>query len=566
MMQTRGKIPTRFIFSLALILVIVGVVGSTVFMSMRAKQFDTLRPKNYSSKGIDLAEMSLVRKLGSPNVFRPREDLPVWDASLPINWRADPFEDRNWQFQLHAWRTMDYFLHEYKKSRNIEHLKGALAVVLDWEDFHVEKQKRSVFQWYDHATGIRAQRLAFLVDKSLSGELEVDETDLARLMRLVDLHVEKLREPEFLANNNHAIFQLVGLDALCEVAFWRRVCNDARSYASSAFEELLRTQFTEEGVHTESSPTYHLWVLDWIRKSGAAGRFGKPWMEQILNRADSNTSWLTYPNGKWIRVGDSNGTGPQLKSIVNPVCLADKTCWAVRDLSKSGYANIRSLPETPLGEASQLFISAMGKLTGHKHADDLSFVLMNWGREIFVDSGKYGYNRDAARRYVISARAHNVPSLGSVDIAPKHLNVKAQNLGPIETRGSQFIIGGSIERPWKFRHNRTFFYGPGRFLQIKDLLFNQTSIRWLSHLHLAPDLVPEPTKSGFTVRVGIHVVEVEFEGKGCELRMTRGEVDPYQGWVSRGYLKLVPAYVVSADCPADLIESWWRIKLNSDPG
>ena len=90
-MQARGVVPAGLIFGFALILVT--VIGSAVFISMRAKQLDTLRPQNYSSKGIDIAQMKLIRKFSSPNLFRPREDLPVWDASLPINWAADPFKD-----------------------------------------------------------------------------------------------------------------------------------------------------------------------------------------------------------------------------------------------------------------------------------------------------------------------------------------------------------------------------------------------------------------------------------------------------------------------------------------
>ena len=57
------------------------------------------------------------------------------------------------------------------------------------------------------------------------------------------------------------------------------------------------------------------------------------------------------------------------------------------------------------------------------------------------------------------------------------------------------------------------------------------------------------------------MVRARFEGPRCELTATVGATEPYQGWVSTGYLKLTPAYVVSASCHANLVESRWQIDL-----
>ena len=54
---------------------------------------------------------------------------------------------------------------------------------------------------------------------------------------------------------------------------------------------------------------------------------------------------------------------------------------------------------------------------------------------------------------------------------------------------------------------------------------------------------------GLPSQVGDRIVRAEFEGLGCELILTEGETEPYQGWVSTGYLKLAPSSVVSASCP-----------------
>jgi hypothetical protein len=209
-----------------------------------------------------------------------------------------------------------------------------------------------------------------------------------------------------------------------------------------------------------------------------------------------------------------------------------------------------------------LFVNAMSISAWHKHADELGFELMEFGRKVFVDSGKYGYQDAPERRYVTSARAHNVPSLANREIGPKDLDMERTEFGPIRPTASGFSVRGSIARPGLFQHERRFHYTPGVRLEIQDRFRNETSSAWTSNLHLAADLEPELSESGFFVRVGDRVVRGAFESDGCSLRVARGETEPLQGWVSPAYRKLEPAHVVIATCPADVIRSAWRIDLD----
>ena len=299
---------------------------------------------------------------------------------------------------------MDYGLREYSESGDATWLRTATDVALDWWHFHIELGNRSDFEWHDHAAGIRASKLAYLLDNILAGRLEISESDLGSLMHLADIHGEKLQEPDFLSRGNHAIFQLAGLDALCEVIHWRRSCESGRVYATGGFRELMRTQFTSEGVHTENSPAYQLWALMALDRAKAVDRFPIPEVRTMMDLARSIVPWVTWPDGEFVAAGDSSGVGPILESAVEMTCLADGSCWAVRDLTKSGYAIVRSLPGAPIAEASMLFITGKGHDIGHKHADELGFSLMEGGRKIFVDAGQYGYNHDEPRRFVLSVR------------------------------------------------------------------------------------------------------------------------------------------------------------------
>ena len=535
-----------------------------VLLPLGCEESEPIRSEDFvPGAGPKVTQLALGRKPASPWTFRPRNDVPAWDASLPIEWSVDPFEDLSWQHHLHSWRSMEYWLHEYRQDGDAAHLIAPVQIALDWHRFHVEEEQRSAFQWYDHSTGIRASRLAFLLDLILSDRLEATDADLGRLMALADLHAEKLMEPSFLNNRNHGLFQMVGLDALCSVASWREACQGARSYARGEFVNLVKSWFSDEGVHLENSPTYHEWVIRKVRELGAVERFQHPDVQAIIEVADDVSPWLTFPDGRWVPVGDSHGSGTQLTGPVEPDCLPDGAgCWAVRDLTKSGYAIVRSMPGADDHEASMLFVVNMAPFTGHKHSDDLSFVLMEGGREIFVDSGRYGYNFDDARTYAISATAHNVPSLVDRRISPGNIDPANSGLDPIAVDGGRFVIRGVADRPGLFLHERVFSYVPGALLRIEDRLNNLTDSSWQSNLHLAPDLIPEISETGFVVRAGDLTIRAEFSGDGCKISTARGEIEPHQGWVSVGYLEMTPATVVIATCPADLVESSWHITFD----
>ena len=184
---------------------------------------------------------------------------------------------------------------------------------------------------------------------------------------------------------------------------------------------------------------------------------------------------------------------------------------------------------------------------------------MEGGREIFTDSGLYGFNYDEARSYVLSARAHNVPSLVGRRVDPNVIDPANSHLEPILVEQGQFTIRGVVDRPQLFVHERTLSYVPGTLLRIEDRLNNLTDSPWQSNLHLAPELIPEISETGFVVNAGDLTVRGEFSGEGCNISAVRGETEPYQGWVSVGYLEMTPATVVVATCPADLVESSWHI-------
>ena len=309
-LQMRKSLPR------SLVCVLVAAMAHACLLPDAVGASEPLRPFNYEPAEIAFSGLALGRKSVSPTSFRPRRDVQEWDASLPIDWSADPFGDPNWQYQLHAWRVMAYQLYEYRDTEDPAWLREAIEIALDWAHYHVDLGRSEKFSWYDMAAGIRAARLAFMLDRILSERVDCKRYRALKHSCIWRIYMRRnFRIPDSLATGNHAIFQLVGLDMLCEVISWRNSCGqgDAREYARHSFESLLKSQFTEQGVHAESSPTYHQWVLRTLRDSGALERLDTPSIMRLLEDAANIAPWLAYPDRSWIAVGDSAGTGPRAK-------------------------------------------------------------------------------------------------------------------------------------------------------------------------------------------------------------------------------------------------------------
>lgn len=118
---------------------------------------------------------------------------------------------------------MDCFIFDYlKDTTQAEHLEACLHLALDWYSFNILFDNNYTMRWYDMATGLRALRLAFLIDRIQSGHLAVTNDQDAALRSMAEHHLLHLLNDDEISLSNHGIFQMVGLyilsDVYCEEA------------------------------------------------------------------------------------------------------------------------------------------------------------------------------------------------------------------------------------------------------------------------------------------------------------------------------------------------------------
>jgi hypothetical protein len=500
------------------------------------------------------------------NGFRPRKDVSPIHLTHPLDWNMDPFKDRNWRFQLSAWRMLNpiwsrWYGRDWKRLGD-----EVMPWVHDWYDYHVIRRKASDFEWYDMATGVRAQHLAMLLWLHREGHLALTPDQLREVQALARLHIEKLRDPAFITHGNHAIFQIRGLRLLC-LAWPDDACRGEEAYSSRMMAKLLRSQFGADGVHTENSPAYHLFVLSIFGRIRPA--LYPPIQQEFahtLAEARDVAPWFTLPDGQVVPMGDSAGRGVDFAGGTVPMCSSrDRlgSCIISKDIVVGGYAVVRSAPGTDRSKASMLIVGGASMAPkSHDHVDELSFVLYEDGRPLFIDPGKFSYNHDRWRRYFESDRAHNIVGLEGKSFSPKDTVTDGSALQKMTVQNGIYTITGKVERKGLV-HSRHLTYRPGQWLKVADHVVAAKGMSPVVYWHLAADL--QAVVEGTSVAVmgdGAVLARISLQKGDCKPVIVKGrDGDAIQGWLSPSYMKRLPAAVVEYHCAADVQDIRTRIVL-----
>lgn len=523
-------------------------------------------------KEVDIAWLNVVRagpdpvqtaieqqRLGYQAPGRP--DLPRWPLTLPISWNADPFKDSNWRFQLNAWRMIDTLILAWLQTGDAQYIQSALDIVDDWYRYHIEQRRSSYYGWGDMATGIRAMKLAWILDMSLRGRIQLDDQRRYRFLALASRHAQVLQQEGFLAEGNHGLFQTHGLLALCKTLPYVATCQGAVAYAERATESLLRTQFTDEGGHREHSPAYHMFVADTVKRMLRSGWYDDfTGVRTLVARVEANRVWLYHPDGKVVLIGDSErGTGQVRFPPGDDACavadLVPPSCYRLKILRETGYAIARSDWAVPVEASSSLFFEAAFHSPIHKHADDLTFELFEFGELILTDTGKYKYDDDPWRAFAISTRAHNTLEIdgASSSIAPSNAYGSGIKTAVLNDGNYRFVAEAPQADTGR-THRRRIYYTPRRSLLVIDEIEGPAPTSVTQWFHFAPQVQVAPSQEAgrFTATISSgRQIEVEQLTPVCPGSLYRGSTAPFiQGWTSEAYGQLVPRATLGFQCNA----------------
>lgn len=512
---------------------------------------------------------------------RLRAHAPI-EGDAPYDFVAVDFDapgdTRSRRFQKHAWRTIGpiYALHAYFDDERW------LRLARHYAEHWIEASERAPepgegaeieginhFAWYDMAVGLRASRLAYLLDR-LARARGRDEALIDRFARMLSRHLDFLAdEASFARHSNHGMFQALGYLSACRRFPETPWIAGHAPRAEAMFAEMIAQQFHPDGVHREHSPGYHDYFVHLFHSALMDGLLtAADFPQGLLEAAEQALFWMVTPDGRLLALGDTNPRraggglwrieGERERAFVDRL----RTGWRRRRDELGGklyeHAGLAFFRSRGAGRArSYLAFNAGFHSRVHKQADDLSMVWFEGRDAILADPGSYGYfgrtepgsdlhdagfwYADPKRIYVESTGAHNC-----VEIDGR--SHQRREVSPYGSAITRFRAGRRLHMvrarlrylPGDVRHTRTLILRPGRWLIVLDRLSGGHEHRYAQCFKL-----------GRTCRVVCEGLPPEAEGRAVHISqflergapsLARGQREPeLRGWVSERYGGLSPA-------------------------
>lgn len=538
-----------------------------------------------------------------------REGWSAGSATLridtpPIAWTG--VGNRSFTQHVHAWRPITQILMGSStlpdaddRRRNLDlardfaidwiavHMPTALRNGPEWASRDAGRHESS-FAWYDMAVGERCYRLAYLFEAECR-RTGPDAAVMARFHEALVFHLRVLAfEHFFRAHSNHGVYQALGMVSACrrfaglDLWFAR-----LRTLAEERLGAVIDAHFTSDDVHKEHSPGYHFLLLGSLLGARRTDLIADPHIDARLDSMETVLSWMVKPTWSLVALGDTDPrvvgsalpSDPEERAAAldqacryrTPVMRAIATRGAIgalpeggiKGFTEAGYAFARLWADDvdPTFEnASYLAQMAGFHSRTHKHADHLSFVWHDRGRDILVDPGRFAYEgrtqpgtdlfergfwyADPRRVYVESTHAHNC-----VEIDGKSYHRRRHAFFGSALRRAELIDGLAVTQcemvhDGCIRHRRDLVMAPGHFLLVLDRLDDDTARHtWRQHFHFAPDWTVERRADGYraytteddreaaTLLVFPLIVDMRATAvvSGCETPAMRGWISPDAG-------------------------------------
>jgi len=349
----------------------------------------------------------------------------------------------------------------------------------------------------------------------------------------------------------------------------------------SRLRKMLHEQFAVDGVHLEHSPSYFLMVYESFLKAIDIHFMDEPETVAFMETIERALSWLVRPNNRLANFGDSNDqsslTGKyssnegwlteEIRYVASAGELGCSPIAKYAAFQQGGYFVIRvPSQDNPLDLIQSSYLA---QITGfhsrvHKHADDLSFIWMERGHDILIDSGRYGYigrteegsddwqdghwYSDKNRIYCESTRAHNTLEFDGRNYPRKGVRPYGSALTRWLEDPSGIIAVETACRHFRtIRRWRVLLMMPGEWLIVIDGYRDMTGAhhdvsQWF---HFSPWLDLQAENMGFITHLTGVVTPLYLmpllDGMDAS-RVYKGDTEPrMQGWFSPAERMLVPA-------------------------
>ena len=476
--------------------------------------------------------------------------------NAPIDWASFEHEPRNIRYKVQSLLACDGILFADSEKPSNRWYKPGLKFVRDWVSNYIVKDREDDYSWYDMAVGQRATKLSYVLRRAI--ENEEGYRYMAPIIVAADVHMRDLMYEEKLAiHSNHGLFQMLGLLSLGKLLPFMEKAGDAEVFATKKIIQMLESQFSEDGLHREHSPIYHIYMTNFIYSLKSSGFLqGNLEFEEISDKALEGASWLIQPDKTVLPFGDSPPDDVRRRANF-PLNLSNgvpSPPFGFKNFNKSGLVICSSPGKS--GEPSEYFaIGGSFFSRQHKHADDMGFQLFSGGKGIFTDAGTFSYQYENPERiFVESTRAHNCLEIDEYDYSRFMSDVFGNCIDIAEKLGDAIFVDGTINRsrlipsdlPYnkvkgidcvsvQIKQRRMAYYVPGKFLVIVDDITSKDERTYTQWFNLFPGLQISNSENDWLISDNEEVLAVvrTLDGEPAEFLRRKGQDNPrLEGWIS----------------------------------
>jgi hypothetical protein len=453
------------------------------------------------------------------NQFFLTKAIEIVDFSKGINWNYTPSKSANtYQLYLHTLNVVSYLVNEFEAAGDLVYLEKAYDLIKSWSEYHHSNDPKSNKVWADHPAASRVINIVYFYNMAIE-KIELDESFIFKLL---------LEHARFLADDNHYNKNNHGImvdRALITAGLALRKYELSQQWIEKGIyriREAFFRDFSAKGVHLENSPEYHSMVLNklfiqtqtYLVKNGLS--IGED-IEEKLEMAKNYFPYLMKPNHSLPMFGDSG---------VHWIKKVQKNYDPFIDI-QAGIAVMQAkLLRKPVHSTWISFICGYGSKT-HKHQDDLSFTLFYKGKDIFIDSGKYNYDKkDKLRNYITSPLAHNtITAEGqSYKIAPPQLNRDKIKITDFTSNSVYDYVKGMNYAYEDIQLERAIVFIKPNIIILLDKVRSEKKNKYLQIFNLAPHIsVKSSTNQSVLLESNGEPIEILQMVGSEEVRLYEGD-------------------------------------------
>ena len=526
------------------------------------KKLQLINEKDLIMRNVSIVEIDKIVQCLNEGKFYLFRGADILDFKNSIDWEHQHTHSAStYQVYLHSLDIIACLCHQYRKTKEVWLLEKSHTILNSWLEYDKlakgewTQKKPSIKMWYDHPVACRALTITLLYTLSK----DVIELDEEVIYNCLVKHAQFLYQDKNYARNNHGIMMDQALILSSIVLAEHKNAQHWKNKAIIRMKEAFNRDFSAKGTHLENSPDYHKLVMNLFIKIEKFLKKNKLTLgENINNRIDLAQQYFQYllkPDQKIPLLGDSSLlVAHPNKKRYNPFI----------DI-QAGIAIFQHLIENNPEFSTWLsFTCGYGSKT-HKHHDDLSFNLFWKGKDIFVDSGKYNYDKKSKyRQYVTSPLAHNTITIEGLSYEldnPLTDRKKITITDFINNSIYDLVKGKNLNYNGREIYRTLIFLKPDIVI-IFDKISGNSNSQGLQLFNLAPHIKILETKNNhLRIKSDDEVIEIIPLLAVDNLKIHHGDRETPRGVISQKFASLTDISQVEFSKQGEKLEFLTLIKL-----